>query len=117
MTRLVLGIAFAASVSVLARQTPRDATIAPTAATLTASATISGTIVADDTSSQPLRRVVVTISGGDLTGSRLAVTDDKGHFTFPRLSAGHYSLSASKPGWITTYYGSKHPGRAAFGGA
>jgi hypothetical protein len=102
--------------SILASQQTRD-TPAATTPVPAGHLTITGTIVADDSTSQPVRRVIVTLTGGELTGERTTATDDAGHFAFGHLSAGHYELKASKPGWITSYYGSKHPGRAPFGGA
>jgi len=113
---IALFVAFSATGSIPAAQQTRDA---PAATTPVAAGhlTITGTIVSDDSSSQPVRRAIVTLTGGDLTGERTTATDDAGHFAFTHLSAGHYEFRASKPGWITSYYGSKHPGRAPFGGA
>jgi uncharacterized protein (DUF2141 family) len=99
--------------ALVAGQTPRDAA-APSAI---GQGAIAGTVVADDANGRPVRRAVVTLSGEGLNGDRKTVTDDTGHFAVTALPAGRYTLSVSKAGWVTAYYGSKHPGRPVFGGA
>jgi uncharacterized protein (DUF2141 family) len=54
----------------------------------------------------------VTLNGADIRGTRAATSDDKGHFSFPQLPAGRYTLSASKAGYVNVMYGQKQPGRA-----
>jgi hypothetical protein len=96
-------------------QTPRDAAVpAPSA---TGQGVIAGTVQADDANGRPVRRAVVTASADGLNGDRKTVTDDNGHFAVTGLPAGRYTLSVSKVGWVTAYYGSKHPGRPVFGAA
>jgi hypothetical protein len=41
----------------------------------------------------------------------MTVTDDAGRFRIANLPAANYSVSATKPGFVTTYYGGKRPGR------
>ncbi len=41
----------------------------------------------------------------------MTVTDDAGRFTFSALPASNFSLWATKPGYVTTYYGGRRPGR------
>jgi protocatechuate 3,4-dioxygenase beta subunit len=48
---------------------------------------------------------------GQLSVPRSTVTDDEGRFVFTALAAGSLSLSVSKPGFVSSYYGSKTPGR------
>jgi Carboxypeptidase regulatory-like domain len=75
------------------------------------SAVITGTIVTDDASARPIRRAIVNLSGSDFLRTRITVTDDAGRFTFTSLPAANFSVSASKAGYVTTYYGGKRPGR------
>src|SRR6187200_2137746 len=76
------------------------------------SATLSGQVIRTEGSTRtPVARVLVTAGLGDSNGNRLAVTDDQGRFEFTGLPAGGYLLTASRLGWVTTYYGSPRPGR------
>jgi hypothetical protein len=72
---------------------------------------ISGTLVTDDASARPIRRATINLYGGDLFTGRMTVTDDAGRFRIASLPAANYSLSATKPGFVTSYYGGKRPGR------
>jgi hypothetical protein len=74
-------------------------------------AVVSGVIVTDTTNPQPVRRATVRLAGDIGTSGRLAGTDDNGRFSFEGLPSGTYMLSATKPGYVQSYYGSKHPGR------
>ena len=64
-----------------------------------------------DDSARPLRRVLVTLSGSAVTGGVQVTTDDSGRFAFPELAAGRYTITAEKPAYVKTYYGSKRAGR------
>jgi hypothetical protein len=73
---------------------------------------ISG-IVSVVGSGQPARRARVNLlMTNDNGGSRSAMTDDQGHFSFPALPAGRFSLSASKSGYLNAQYGQRRPGRS-----
>ena len=72
---------------------------------------ISGTVMSAERDPQPMRRAVVTISGGVPT-PRAVITDDAGRFTFTRLPAGTYTVAARKASYLTAPYGAKRPGRA-----
>ena len=75
-------------------------------------ATLTGRVIRGESSNRtPVGRVVVNISLGDGSGTRQAVTDDQGRFGFDRLPAAGFLVTASRPGWVTTYYGSPRPGR------
>jgi uncharacterized protein (DUF2141 family) len=87
----------------------RDATTTPQQPA-TGSAEISGTVTLAG-GSAPIRRAQVSLSAQAIRNQRTIVTDDKGHFAFTSLPTGRYSLSASKPGYVTTTYGAKKAGR------
>jgi hypothetical protein len=75
-------------------------------------ATLSGRVVRTEGSTRtPVARVLVSVGLGDSTGNQVAVTDDQGRFEFTGLPAGGYLLTASRLGWVTSYYGSPRPGR------
>ena len=74
-------------------------------------ARIAGIVV--DTSSPPqrLRRVIVTLVGPELPDPRTTISDDEGRFAFDRLPAGRFTVSGTKPAYLTGSYGSVRPGR------
>ena len=63
-------------------------------------------------STQPARKVRVSLSSPEIRGGRTAITDDDGRFSFTALPAGRYTLSANKPGHVSVTYGQRRPGRA-----
>ena len=73
-------------------------------------AVLAGTLMTAATPPQPVRRATVRIAGGGFS-ARVVGTDDQGRFTFVALPAATYSLSATKPGFVTVYHGEKRPGR------
>jgi protocatechuate 3,4-dioxygenase beta subunit len=74
-------------------------------------AVLGGIVTTVEDSPRPLRRVLVTLSGTGLAGSIQAITDDAGRFAFQQLAAGRYTLTAEKPAYVKTYFGSRRPGR------
>jgi len=74
------------------------------------SAAITGTIVVAGTG-QPARRARVTLNGTEGGGSRTAMTDEEGRYSFGNLGAGRYMLSASKTGHVGIIFGQTRPGR------
>jgi protocatechuate 3,4-dioxygenase beta subunit len=82
------------------------ASVAPTG-----TAAITGAIVTDDVTPQPVRHAIVTLNSQDRVVGRTAISDDQGRFAFPSLPQGRYSLSAQKQGWVTGSYGAKAVGR------
>ena len=75
-------------------------------------ATLSGRVIRGESSGRtPVARVIVSVSLGDASRNRQTVTDDQGRFQFDGLPAGSFLLTASRIGWVTTYYGSPRPGR------
>jgi protocatechuate 3,4-dioxygenase beta subunit len=77
-------------------------------------AEISGVVMMAG-SSQPARKTRVSLSGGvpggGRGGNRSVTTDDTGRYAFTALPGGRYSVTASKPGHVTVYYGQRQPGR------
>ena len=98
---------FVSEVSSDVQQAPaRDATSVVARGT----AVISGTVVADDADKKPIRKVQVSLMGSALRPSPVTLTDDAGRFLFIGLPAGRYTLMASRPPYVDTYYGAKQPG-------
>jgi uncharacterized protein (DUF2141 family) len=77
----------------------------------TGTAVIAGTVVNDDSASQPVRRVRVWIASSDRQITRTTVSDDAGRFSFSGLPAGRYSLSATKQGYVNFSYGARRANR------
>jgi hypothetical protein len=89
-------------------QTPRDirgmASPSPSGTGI-----ISGSVVIAG-AGHPARRARVNLSANE-GRPREATTDDMGRFTFSGLPAGRFTLSATKPGYISVTYGQTRPGR------
>src|SRR5687767_5722441 len=101
--------------AVLAQAPVRDAAPAPNA-TPAGKGVIRGAVTAADTG-RPLLRAEVRIQSVGMTppDSRAVLTDEKGRFEATALKAGRYTLSASKPGYLTLAYGqvrARESGRA-----
>jgi hypothetical protein len=96
-----------AAVAMSAQQPVRDAPLTPT----TGTASISGMVVNDDETPQPVRRAIVTLAGPELKPSRGAITDDDGRFTIANLPAGRFTLTVARAAFVTSVYGAKRPGR------
>ncbi len=62
-------------------------------------------------SGAPVRRALVALDTGDGRAPRTVISDDGGGFAFDRLPASRLLVSASKAGWVTTFYGATRPGR------
>jgi uncharacterized protein (DUF2141 family) len=92
----------------LAAWQARDAGIGPSPA-LPGTGLITGVVIADAASAQPIRRATVRLTGDVGTSSRIVGTDDKGRFTIDRLPTGRFTLSASKPGFVPAFHGSTRP--------
>ena len=75
----------------------------------TGTAILGGIVTSDGPDPRPIRRVIVTLSG--TAGGSQTVTDDGGRFAFANLPAGRYTLTAEKPAYLKTFYGSRATGR------
>jgi hypothetical protein len=106
MTAVWLALAIAAA-GPLQIRAPRDTATVRAGGT----AMLAGVVSTADESPRPIRRALVTLSGGGLPATVQTVTDDSGRFVFAELPAGRYTLTADKPAWIRTYYGSRRVGR------
>jgi uncharacterized protein (DUF2141 family) len=105
MTALLLLVVTAAAG--LQARPPRDVPTVRPAGT----AMLAGVVSTTGESPQPIRRALVTLSGGGLPATVQTVTDDSGRFVFTELPAGRYTLTVDKPAWVRTYFGSKRVGR------
>jgi len=75
---------------------------------------ISGIVVSADQEARPVRKARVTCGSQDVPG-HTTITDDAGRFVFVGLTAGRYTIAASKASWVTMAYGAKRamrPGSA-----
>jgi len=68
-------------------------------------------VTTDDSQHQPIRRVSVAIQAGEIDVPNIGVSDDNGRVVFRGLTAGNYLLTASRSGYVKTFYGSSFPGR------
>jgi hypothetical protein len=70
-------------------------------------AVLSGTVVTDEQTPQPVRRAMVTATNTEGNVTRTAYTDEAGRFSLATLPAGRYTLVANKAPWLRTAYGAK----------
>lgn len=99
---------FALAVCVLVAQAvaapqPRDGAVTK------GTASVKGRVTAAD-SGKPVRRVQIRLSSPDLTEAKSISTTAEGIFEFKDLPAGRYTLSASRPGFLSLQYGQRRPG-------
>jgi hypothetical protein len=73
-----------------------------------ANAVLRGVVIAADTGA-PLRRARVTLNAAGLRESRAATTDLQGRWEFKDLPAGRFTVTASKPQYVTLQYGQRIP--------
>ena len=74
-------------------------------------AAISGIVISEASPARPLRRATVSLIAADSRAPLSTVTDDAGRFSFAGIPAGTYNVSASKPAYVGSFYGSTRPGR------
>jgi Carboxypeptidase regulatory-like domain len=86
-----------------ARDTPAQSPTAPPA-----TGRITGRVLTGDTG-HPIRRARIVIRAQDAPGSQAVLTDDDGNFDITGLAPGHYTVSASKTGFVSLEYGQRRP--------
>ncbi len=71
---------------------------------------ISGLVVTDEETVQPVKRAEVRaiVAGGE---PRTTYTDASGAFAFTNLPTGRFTIEASKPGYVRTAYGARRHDR------
>ncbi len=114
MRMLILSVLALAALPVVtgAQAQQRDQRLAPqTASQQKGTAVLDVQVTTDEGQSQPIRRVSVAIAAGEVDVPHIGVTDDQGRVTFRDLAAGNYLLTASRSGYVRTFYGSAQPGR------
>jgi Carboxypeptidase regulatory-like domain len=84
------------------RQQPRDRATVPAGTSI-----IAGRVLTADTG-RPVKRARVIVSGAG-RGGRSATTDDQGRFRVIGLSAGAYTVTASKNGFVDAVFGQRRP--------
>lgn len=72
---------------------------------------IAGVVMHAGTNPTPVRRAIVSISGGGLASARSAITDDAGRFSFVQLPAGTFRVVVRKPAYLEAAFGSSRPGQ------
>jgi len=78
----------------------------------TATARLSGVVIEEGSNpARGIRRAIVTVTGTSIATSLQVVTDDDGRFVVLNLPAGRFSLTAEKPAYIKSFYGSPRIGR------
>jgi hypothetical protein len=70
-------------------------------------------VLTSDDPGRPLRRVTVTLQSAVLRAPVATVTDDQGRFVLRDVVAGHYTVMASRPGYVDTILGA--PAGSLFG--
>ena len=104
---VTLALVFAIAIGVAASQAPppRDVVVPATGM-----GAIDGAVTADDTNA-PARGARVALASGALRSDQTQITDETGRFTFTSLPVGAFTLTVSKPPYLTVIYGQKAPGQ------
>jgi len=89
-----------------AQQVVRDSG-SPAAPPRVGTGVISGTVITDEQTPQPVRRVAVSVANTDGSVTRTTFTDDAGRFTLSTLPEGRYTLTANKAPYLRSNYGAK----------
>src|SRR3954471_22725360 len=89
------------------QQPARDAPAQPKDA-VTPAGRITGRVIASD-NGRPVKRARVFVTAVELPGGRGVLTDDQGVFDLTELAAGRYTLTVSKPGFVSLSYGQRRP--------
>jgi hypothetical protein len=76
-------------------------------------AIISGLVVGNENPAVPIVRAVVVLRGAEIQPAMQTVTDEAGHFVFGGLPAGSFTVTASRPGYLTMSYGQETAGQGS----
>src|SRR5436190_19111445 len=90
------------------QQPARDTPAQPKDAPPPPAGRIMGRVLAAD-NGRPVKRARVYASAAELPGGRGMLTDDSGVFDLTELPAGRYTLTVSKPGFVSLSYGQRRP--------
>ena len=74
-------------------------------------AIIRGTILNSD--GRPLRRAQISLSGEPLQQAKTTSTDSQGRYELTGLPPGRFTLTATRPGYLSLSYGQSRPGEAS----
>jgi hypothetical protein len=81
-------------------QPPRESTLARTG-----TASLSGTVMTLEENSRPIGHAILTLSGAELRPNLVTIADAAGRFVFSGLPAGRFTVTASKPPYLTVSHG------------
>ena len=108
----VLGCLLVVAVVVVTQQAPAPAFQHPARDTSAqqkeTAGRITGRVLAADTG-RPVKRARVFAAAAELPGGRGTLTADNGVFDFTDLPAGRYTITVSKPGFVSLSYGQRRP--------
>lgn len=76
------------------------------AASRPAGGSISGTVV-NSVTLAAVARAVIELSGAEMPVTRYSLTDVTGQFRFAGVPAGRFTVSAKKPGYVSSTFGAK----------
>jgi hypothetical protein len=85
------------------QQPPRDSRLGPTKGT----AALSGLLVTDDATPQPVRRARIAVSNTEGQAVQTVYTDDAGRFSVTGLAAGRYLIAATRPSYVRAAFGAR----------
>lgn len=91
---------FTLLVFALLQQAPQRDAPARAAALPVGTASVSGVVMTDGDSPQPVRFAGVSLSEGLVSLPRMVLSDEEGRFTISGLPEGGYTLTTQKPAWV-----------------
>jgi hypothetical protein len=86
---------------------PRDSSGRPREPQAAGTGRIGGRVMAAD--GRAIKRARVLATARELANGQAALTDENGIFDIAELPAGHYTITASKSGFLTLSYGQRRP--------
>jgi len=73
----------------------------------TGTAAISGVILTDESTPQPIKRATVMVINAESAFTKTVYTNDTGRFSLTGLPAGRYTMTVNKPAFLRVAYGAK----------